>query len=161
MLKVLLDDHPAGWSAIAFVDFKLKPGFVETMKGYPSRYDFPLTYEGRQQYWNAKEKYKKRANWRRPKCYCHGSRHEAVDNRCEDDWSQADTEYAYIIAKTSDDIVMYCCKPLVDLANIYPSVTIFRTFGVWGVFASVALDGPEPVWKRIQDILVHEERKKV
>ncbi len=161
MLKVLLDDHPAGWSAIAFCDFKLKPGYVETMHAYPNwkklGYGSWIDFHNHEAaYEQAMDRYRKSADYRRPKCYCHGSRHEEADDRCEDELSHADTEYAYVLAETDDGVVMYCCKPLKDFERWLEPVRIFRTFGVWGVFASVALDGPEPDWKRIADMLQYK-----
>jgi len=54
MLKLLLDEHPAGWSTIVGTDPKLDPGFIELdNKSAPNR----------------------------PRCYCHGDRSEPQD--CE------------------------------------------------------------------------------
>jgi hypothetical protein len=56
LLKLLLDDHPAGWSSIVNTDLDREPGFTE----YPPEYGTPEYVENRL----------------KPACYCHGDRHE-------------------------------------------------------------------------------------
>lgn len=58
MLRVLIDEHPAGWSDIIGMDFALPPGFVEPRPGLS-----PKQFPGLPDY-------------RRPRCYCHGDQNE-------------------------------------------------------------------------------------
>ena len=57
MLKVLIDEHPAGWSSLCGCDFSSAPGFRE--KGATS-----ACPQARDEALDA------------PQCYCHGDRHE-------------------------------------------------------------------------------------
>lgn len=56
MLRVLLDDHPAGWSTIVGRDFNMLSGFTELAN---SKHEEEDEVEG---------------VW--PECYCHGDRGE-------------------------------------------------------------------------------------
>jgi hypothetical protein len=72
MLKVLIDEHPAGWSTINNKDFNLEPGFNELSN---SKTDA------------TKEK--------RPECYCHGDRHEPATTINERSIKTSWCAYAY------------------------------------------------------------------
>ena len=67
MLRVLLDEHPAGWSTIVDADWTLAPGFED----YPDK-------------------------TARPKCYCHGTRAEAGLGWVTPD-QDTGAEWAYIL----------------------------------------------------------------
>lgn len=70
MLEFLIDQHPAGWSTICGKDFKLKPGYGDSMKGHPKDHGegFAAAYA----------KYLKLPHIARPQCFCHGIRHESA-----------------------------------------------------------------------------------
>lgn len=77
MLKVLLDDHPAGWSTINGKDFGLEPG-----------------YEGSQR------------ESARPECYCHGGRAEAEHTVCEVNAAGCGCEYGYVFTEAGHMLVL-------------------------------------------------------
>jgi hypothetical protein len=66
MLRVLLDEHPAGWSTINNCDFNLKPGYSDAPSGTA----------------------------RQPRCYCHGDRNEKALLVTEE--SDCGAEWAYV-----------------------------------------------------------------
>ena len=80
-VSVLLDEHPAGWSAIAGVDWTKEIGFHEFP--YPDDKDV--------------SEY--------PQCYCHGDRSEeewVLDNN-----NDSGCEYAYVIDEGSEMLTVY------------------------------------------------------
>ncbi len=79
MQKVLIDEHPAGWSNIIGADWSLDPGYVN--------------YGGR----SADDAH-------RPQCYCHGDRsepemklHREIDGVCGPDCDPMFTEWVYVL----------------------------------------------------------------
>src|SRR6266852_4091609 len=67
MLRVLIDEHPAGWSTIVNKDFSLKPGYTsDSAHPDPSDPDYAAKKEA---FWSSPD-------YRRPQCYCHGKRRE-------------------------------------------------------------------------------------
>jgi len=71
MLKVLIDEHPAGWSTINQCDFNKEAGFNEHGdNGEPERKN-------------------------RPQCYCHGDRHEFASVINEKNIRNSWIEYLY------------------------------------------------------------------
>jgi len=81
MLKVLLDEHPAGWSTINGADFSQPPGFEED--GFKTK---------------------------GPHCYCHGGRHEDGFEHTEETASGSGCEYAYVFTDGGRMLVLssYC-----------------------------------------------------
>lgn len=76
MLKVLIDEHPAGWSTINNKDFNYPAGFNEQDKdSTPERNNRPL-------------------------CYCHGDRHEYASVVNEKNIRNSWVEYAYAFKDT-------------------------------------------------------------
>lgn len=74
MLRVLIDEHPAGWSIIVGKDFSLTAGYTRDA-AHPDPSD-PL--------YRAKlEAYRTSADFCRPQCYCHGKRHEKAQEVTE------------------------------------------------------------------------------
>jgi hypothetical protein len=120
MLRMLLDEHPAGWSTIVGTDPEIEPGFVESP-----------------------------TDDKRPQCYCHGDRHEDIDQILTPKTAVAcGCEYAYVFDK---DI-----KRMVVLSSYCDDGTkMIGMFGTgdpkaaWRRIAVVDLDGPEPDWKEI------------
>jgi len=70
MLRVLIDEHPAGWSCIVGKDFSLKPGYT-WQRAAKDGADFGV--------------YSRRPDYRRPQCFCHGDRHEASQSFTHED----------------------------------------------------------------------------
>ena len=99
MQRVLFDEHPAGWSSINDTDFTLAPGYTMNPDD------------------------------RRPRCYCHGERHEDQDYYWTPD--TFDEEWCYVITPNHQ---MYVFRPM--------------PYGKKGarLVATVDLDGPEPDW---------------
>lgn len=125
MLKVLIDDHPAGWSTIVHKDFGLSPGYIN------------LVLDG--QHPEAK----------RPQCYCHGERHEVVNEFTERDAAVAGCEWAY--AFDGELRIMNV------LASLHEDGTkMVGWFGMgdpkslWSLAGRVELEGPEPDWGIIE-----------
>ena len=130
MLKVLLDDHPAGWSSLNASDFAQEPGFVEPMNSGSES-----------------------AN--QPQCYCHGDRQEegwlvtdenASGSGCE--WAYAFTSAKTMGGKRHDTMLV--------LSSYTPEGKMIGMFGVgdgeavWPVVAVVNLNGQEPNWENIE-----------
>ena len=70
MLRVLIDEHPAGWSSINGTSFTLTSGFHEWEPGIE-----PTD---------------------RPQCYCHGDRHEEEWLVTEENAAGSGVEWAYV-----------------------------------------------------------------
>ena len=129
MLKVLLDDHPAGWSSLHAADFDQKPGFAEPLDS---------TNQSANQ----------------PQCYCHGDRAEpawevthenAAGSGCE--WA-----YAFVVGSKPDYDAMLI------LSSFRPSgQKMIGFFGqgdpqsLWAVVAVVALQGEQPDWNALDE----------
>jgi len=79
MLKVLIDDHPAGWSTINNKDFNIPAGFNELQNGGET---------------NPERK-------NRPECYCHGDRHEYASVVNEKTIHNSWIEYLYAFTGTT------------------------------------------------------------
>jgi hypothetical protein len=82
MLRILVDEHPAGWSSLVGKDFRLNPG-----------YTWELATRGA-----SFEVYSKRPDYRRPQCYCHGMRHEEPQVFTHEDLKEnnAGLEWLYV-----------------------------------------------------------------
>lgn len=126
MLKVLIDDHPAGWSTINAADWNLEPGFLE----YDSRKDLEEPY--------------------RPQCYCHGDRKEeggpTIKDTDGDFWG---AEYCYVINEETNIMRILGRKyddgsPAVQFFGVDASVVADGVH--WKTLAFVNLDGEEPQW---------------
>ncbi|MGH2480637.1 MAG: hypothetical protein ACRDHW_13365 [Ktedonobacteraceae bacterium] len=87
LVRVLIDEHPAGWSFIVGADFSLEPRWVECDSSLPD--DHP--------------------DRNRPQCYCHGDRSEeamlltypgGTGGLC-------DAEYVYVIGEHSHIMLIY------------------------------------------------------
>jgi len=79
MLQYLIDEHPAGWSSIVHKDFTLRPGYT-WQQAISDGAKF--------------EVYSKRPDYRRPQCFCHGTRKE--EEFLIDQESDTDCEFAYV-----------------------------------------------------------------
>lgn len=79
--RVLIHDHPAGWSTIVAADWSQEPGFNEHAAQDP-------------------------ATANRPQCYCHGDRHEP-EMPLADTFDAHGAEYVYVIRDEGLDIYAY------------------------------------------------------
>lgn len=125
MLKTLLDDHPAGWSVINGKDFSQKPGFVEREdQANPST---------------------------RPRCYCHGDRHEEANPVNQDD--DAGMEWAYVFDEPANKMHVLMRTRDDGAAKGRRAIGMFGTLGGgkthWRNNATVELAGQEPDWSVI------------
>lgn len=91
MLRVLVDEHPAGWSTVYQKDFSLKPGYTW------QRVQSPSPSLGEKQYRAARKAYDLHPDIRRPQCFCHGERHEEPSVFTEKDLQDTDVEWLYAI----------------------------------------------------------------
>ena len=121
MLRVLIDEHPAGWSDITNKDFALAPGFIS-----------PRPYLSWEQYLTLPDA-------RQPQCYCHGERSDPPVTFTEAH-TPMDATFLYVIDEVSHtmDIYLYRWPPF-SLPTGEPERRLI---------GSVALDGPEPSWRR-------------
>lgn len=133
MLKVLIDEHPAGWSTICGKDFSLQAGYVESITDRTKEID--------------KDK-------QRPLCYCHGDRKEKGWEVTEKNASGSGCEWAYVFnEETSEMLILasYC-----NYSDKMKGVKMVGFFGcgdetaIWKLTKKVKLNGKEPNWKRIE-----------
>ncbi len=134
MLRVLLDQHPAGWSSINGADFNLVSGFTE------------LT--------SRKSEAREEADGLRPECYCHGDRCEEAWEVTEQNASGSGCEWAYAFAASAHpkhDVMLV-------LSSYRPSgQKMIGFFGqgdpqaVWLVVGVVDLKREEPDWDELDE----------
>ena len=130
MLKVLLDDHPAGWSSLNAADFDQEPGFADPLDSSNQSVD-------------------------QPQCYCHGDRQETEWLVTDENASGSGCEWAYAFtsAKTTDGTHY---NTMLVLSSYMPDGKMIGYFGmgnseaVWPVVAVVDLNGEEPNWEQIE-----------
>ena len=124
MLKLLLEDHPAGWSTIVNKDFSLEPGF-DGDHTKPSH----------------------------PECYCHGDRNEGPHELTHEDASGCGVEWAYVfdrqrrqmkVTRPIDDDG----EPGYGIAGYGPEGLKFHVVAVVDLDA----DGSEPDWEKLNGI---------
>lgn len=132
MLRVLLDDHPAGWSQINGADFSRLPGFQEWEKERDDSADEDAV---------------------QPRCYCHGDRSEESWLVTDENAAGSGCEWAYAFATSGDArhdvmLVLSSYRPQGD--------KMIGFFGcgdpqaVWATVAVVGLRDEEPDWERIE-----------
>ncbi len=130
ILKVLLDDHPAGWSSLHATDFDQEPGFADPLDSANQSAD-------------------------QPQCYCHGDRNEEGWLVTERNASGSGCEWAYVFtsAKSTDGKRH---DTMLVLSSYTPHGKMIGMFGMgddeamWPVVAVVDLNGKEPDWERIE-----------
>lgn len=129
MLRMLLDEHPAGWSTINGADFSLPAGYVNDPIDRIS--DEVATG---------------------PRCYCHGDRHETSDGHVtEKNADETGCEYVYIldaqerVGECSQQVVVPAVRMLI--ATSYRGKASFPDkFGKFRTIKIVNLDDDEPIW---------------
>ena len=121
LLRVLLDEHPAGWSTIVNADWNLEPGYVSG----PNE-----------------------ADDHRPQCYCHGARHEPPQPWATPgaDWG---AEWVYVLDAIARTMTVYEAidadgAPAIGMWGVNPARL------AWKEIAVIPLDGPEPDWTALQ-----------
>ena len=139
MLRVLIDEHPAGWSTITGADFRLTPGW-----GEPPSDDATTEVEN---------------PGCRPSCYCHGERSEEAWLVTDQNASGSGVEWAYVftsvLARDSDKEERLCT--MLVLSSYFASgEKMIGMFGTgdsqaqWKPVAIVDLQGEEPIWEEIE-----------
>jgi len=138
MLKVLIDEHKAGWSTICHRDFNHKAGFVEHM--------------------TTEDIDNKTEAYRRPQCYCHGSRNEEAWLVTEENASDSGIEwvYAFDVAKKTMHILASYNEDGTKMIGMFG---LGNPKAEWTTVKIVNLDGKEPNWTRIQENIKEESRK--
>ncbi len=132
LLRVLLDEHPAGWSSLVGADFDLLPA---TEGGADGGYQPPEAAQGFA-----------------PVCYCHGYGDRAEPDwevtQANASWSGCEWAYAFVTAPRPEHEVM-----LVLSSYLGSGQKMVGSFGegdssaLWAVVALVALHGCEPDWE--------------
>ena len=130
MMRVLVDEHPAGWSTINSADFSLLSGFTEL----------------------ANRKTEDEADGVRPECYCHGDRAEEAWEVTQKNASGSGCEWAYAFASGAQpehDVMLV-------LSSYRPSgQKMIGFFGqgdpqaVWAPVAVIGLQEAEPDWNAL------------
>lgn len=123
MLKVLIDDHPAGWSTINGKDFNIEPAYMD------------YTNEN-EQLWEVT-----------PLCYCHGARSEPSQELTEKNASNCGCEYIYVF--TNDGNTMYILSSFGSYGKMIGAFGCGDPDAVWKPIAKVDLNGDEPDWENI------------
>ena len=174
MLRLLLDEHPAGWSTIVGTDPTLEPGYVgefnlerrctvcgmKVWEHYRQYYGKDGRPELPEHFAHVPEDVylltdhhpepEKFPTDRRPRCYCHGDRNEPGDDVVtEQDASARGCEYAYVFdekARTMTILSSYCR----DGHKMIGMFGMGDPDAEWRTIAVVHLDGPEPDWHEIE-----------
>ncbi|MBI2851969.1 MAG: hypothetical protein HYX84_02530 [Chloroflexi bacterium] len=169
MLRVLIDEHPAGWSSIVGKDFAVTPGYNDYGKGNCLKCG-RLAWEHYYQDWESHGKKltakarKDMANGRymalehpfegpesnNAECYCHGDRHEEAFLVTEENAAGSGCEYAYVFAENGKLIMTILSSLNEDESKMIGMFGMGNPEAKWGVLAIVPLDGPEPDWKNIE-----------
>ena len=120
MLKMLIDDHPAGWSTINDADFALPAGYKNIGKD----------------------------DSKPPQCYCHGDRHEKKTYVTEKDASDIGCEYVYAFTKDGKKMIILSsyCK---NGDKMIGAFGCGDPNAIWKPIAEIDLDGKEPDWEKI------------
>lgn len=122
MLKILIDDHPAGWSTINDGDFSLPPGYLEITEDMEKAHG--------------------------PQCYCHGVRDEEGTDLV--DMKQAvgiGCEWAYAFNQKRQMVVLSSFND--DGGKMIGMFGMGNPDAKWKIAAIIELDGQEPDWEAI------------
>lgn len=132
MIRVMVHDHPAGWSTINNADWSMPIGYVEIKSdgGFdPNEYNKP----------------------KGPQCYCHGSRNEEASGFLlphED----AGAEWGYVL-DPKDKTMTVLRHIWGDSGGGYTGIggMSAKVPLKWRVVKVINLDKPAPNWKKIQE----------
>lgn len=169
MLKLLLDEHPAGWSTIVGTDPGLTPGYVDVYNTERccvvcgmKLWEHYRQYYGRDGRPPLPEKFahvpkdvylltghspqpQVFPGDNRPQCYCHGDRSEPPDQLTALNAAGCGCEYAYVFdeSKRVMQIMSSCCE---DGSKMIGMFGVGDPKARWRIIATVGLDAPEPDW---------------
>lgn len=123
MKKLLLEEHPAGWSTILECDINATPGYRELVRhdGEPTR------WTPEHDAWELTQG---------PRCYCHGDRHDTENWLITPD-DETWCEWAYVLGEKEPVMTVFKNRGGVGAAQ-------------WKPVAVVRLDGQEPLWEGIE-----------
>jgi len=130
MLKVLIDEHQAGWSTINDKDFSLTPGYRNDDYNRPA--NVSLT-----DYLDSLPK--------QPQCYCHGDRKEKAQVLTEKNASDCGCEYVYAFTGNTMLILSSYCE---DGHKMIGAFGMGDPNATWKVIGEVDLKGKAPRWDR-------------
>jgi hypothetical protein len=180
MLKVLIDDHPAGWSSINGADFNLPAGYSEwpnqdTLCESCGKEDWR---HYKQYYKGKKERLPARKHWNPtndvlvlghspvhssenepaagPKCFCHGGRSEKGSVVTEENASGMGCEWVYAFDVKGGKRLMHILSSYCDPKGEFAGEKMIGAFGcgdpkaIWKDVEVVDLYGKEPNWKSIE-----------
>lgn len=91
MSRVLIDEHPAGWSSINGADFRLESGFTELVSS--------CAQEENPNGGASQKEDEAPSQGLRPECYCHGDRSEEAWQVTEKNAAGSGCEWAYALVK--------------------------------------------------------------
>lgn len=126
MKKLLIDEHPVGWSTILACDITKEPGFRAYGVPHddePDPHDHPA-----------------HDTWERshgPQCYCHGDRHETEELLITDQSDDCGTEWAYVLAEKVPVMTIYKRRYSPDR---------------WAYAGQAHLDTPDFPWERMEQV---------
>lgn len=177
-LRVLIDEHPAGWSTINGADWRQHSGYEESSKErckvcgrrswehYAQSYRTPVRKKrleailatlpsDKADRIRLKQEF---VLWhpfehdfdrrRRPECYCHGDRHEGPWELTQSTAAGSGVEWVYVF-----DVQCRAMTILEAVAEGHHSVGMFgmgNPDAAWLERLVVSLDGAEPKWKALQ-----------
>ena len=122
MLRMLIDQHPAGWSVVVGARFDLTPGFRDRSKSEETD--------------------------DRPQCYCHGDRHSPGWTVTQQNAGDSGIEYAYVFDGRKMLVAGSFCRSGDKMVGMFG---MGDPDAVWSVIAEVDLDGPEPDWEKLDE----------
>lgn len=126
MLRLLIDQHPAGWSTINGADWSQEPGMRE--EGFD--------------------------NGKGPECYCHGGRSEEgqLVTHADDmgmEWAYVFDERALTMAVV-ERVRLEGEHAVGMFGTLGANPETGEREDTWAIRAVVQLEGPEPDWSRIE-----------
>lgn len=167
MLKVLIDDHPAGWSTINGKNFDYSAGYQERDQaicgtcGKPNWEHYYQNWEHHGKPLTSKaNKEMAQCNYvalghsfdlvptNNPECYCHGGRHEDAMVVTEKDAADIGCEWVYAFNHKAQMIVLGSYND--DGKKMIGMFGMGNPDAKWRIRATVDLNGPEPHWGQIK-----------
>lgn len=147
MLKVLIDEHPAGWSTINGADFSITPGYLE------------CSYKSNM---NATEQAAYDLYQRTPKCFCHGDRNEEANVVTQKNASGMGCEYVYAFTpggKTMLVLSSFCNDEYEGNPKMIGAFGCGDPKATWKVIGEVDLDETEPTEEQWGKIPIEQAKR--
>lgn len=183
MLKVLIDDHPAGWSTINGADFSLLPGFIEMgsplvpcvicqqdQNAHLCQYDKnhgepkpckagqPATlYNEHLGHVFEPEPKAQALAQALPQCYCHGDRDEEGWDVDQDNASGSGCEYAYVITGRKMTVLSSYAEFDGERQKMIGFFGMGAEDAEWQPIGYVDFDKPAPNWEAMYKAQYPEE----